>query len=76
MERTFRALKGIGTVAIASFTFISLPLVNTSAEAAEIEPQLNFVISKALTDIDREIDMTPEDANYIHALREHYEHSS
>lgn len=72
MERTFRAVKGFGTVAIASFTFVSFPLVNTSADAAEIEPQLNFVISKALTEIDREIDMTPKDANYIHTLREHY----
>jgi hypothetical protein len=46
-------------------------MTNSPVEAAETEPSLHFVLSKTLTDTEREIDMTPEDAAYLKALREH-----
>jgi hypothetical protein len=73
IERTLRSLKGIGVVAIASITVISLPLTNSSVDAAEIRSQSNFILSQLLTDTEREIDMTPEDTVYLQALQEHYE---
>lgn len=73
MENSFKALKAIGTVAIASFTFVTLPLSNTPVEAAESQPQLNFVLLTLETDAEREVEMTLEDAAYLQALREHYD---
>ena len=43
--KSMNAFKGIGTVAIASFTFVATPFLDASAEAAYAQPQLDSILT-------------------------------
>ena len=45
-----KAFKGIGTVALASFTFLATPFPKASAEAVQAQPELNLILSNLPTE--------------------------
>ncbi|MGB3692830.1 MAG: hypothetical protein WBG70_08220 [Spirulinaceae cyanobacterium] len=70
METTFKSFKGIGTFAIACFAFAATPFPAAAAQETE-HTQLNSILSALHKE--QTIEMTDEQAEYIHALQEHYE---
>ena len=71
MESSLSAFKAIKTLTLASFTLIAVPFVNSSVESTEVNSKLNssFLLSQSNS---TEIDMIPEDAEYIQKIRERY----
>lgn len=69
MESSLYAFKAIKTLTVASFALIAVPFVNLSVEAGEVDSKLKSISSQNNS---TEIDMTPEDAEYIQKIREHY----
>ena len=73
MESSFNNLKAIGSVAVASFSFLALPLRTTSVEAAEEKSKFSSQLSPQQTYVARqETEVANKDAAYIDNLREHY----
>ncbi|GAB4554906.1 MAG: hypothetical protein Tsb0014_47660 [Pleurocapsa sp.] len=71
MEKSIRFLKVASSFAVASFAIITIPFVDVSAEAMETDTQSSsrfLILQNNLT----QIEMTPEDAEYIQKIREHY----
>lgn len=73
MESSFNSLKAIGSIAVASFSFLAMPLITTSVEATEEKSRFSSQLSPQKTYIARqEIEVANKDAAYIDNLREHY----
>lgn len=73
MEKSVKLLKVASSFVVASFAIIAIPFVDTSAEAIETDIQSSsgfLTLQNNLT----EIEMTPEDAEYIQKIREHYDY--
>ena len=71
MEKSTLILKSIGTLAISSFALIAIPFISPAVESMEVESKSSLSQTFSPNNI-AEIEMTPDDAEYIQKLRDHY----
>ena len=71
MDKSTSVLKSIGTLAVSSFALIAIPFVSPSVESMEVDAKSNLSPTLSSNNL-AEIEMTPNDAEYIQKLRDHY----
>ena len=71
MEKSTLVLKSIGTFAVSSFALIAIPFINLPVESMEVDSKTSLSSTLSPNNI-AEIEMTPDDADYIQKLRDHY----
>lgn len=73
MGNSFRSLKAIGSITVASFSLLAMPFITISEAADEDKSRSDSQLSAGQIHIvNTEVEMTDEDAAYIYNMRDHY----